>query len=233
MGTVKVGSMSFVMALLNLRLNYWLPNPDPDHTGAAARLMSQLRLKPGLKYLWSEAVGSVNETRPLVNCSDGGHFENLAVYELIKRQCSTIVCIDGEADPDYLFHGFNTLQRYAEIDFGAKINLELGDLVPQRDGQKDVVHGTSRRQYAVGDITYSDGTHGTFVYFKLAYSGREPQYVQYYRDEHADFPHESTSDQFFNETQFEVYRALGHNIGGEAFADENGDVRRAIKNGTQ
>ena len=49
-------------------------------------------------------------------------------------------------------------------------------------------------------------------------TGDEPEYVRDYRAKHPSFPHESTADQFFDETQFEAYRALGYCIGDELFA---------------
>ena len=210
MGTIKAGPLSFIMALLNLRLNYWLPNPA--RLSPTPGFAASLRGQPGLLYLWREATGAVDDTHALVNCSDGGHFENLAVYELVRRRCRTIVCVDGEADPDYKFHGFNTLQRYVEIDFGARITIDLDPLTPGEEG-------TSERQYAVGRITYANGEEGTFVYLKLSYSGTEPQYVRFYRKGHLAFPHESTGDQFFEETQFEVDRALGAHIADSALSD--------------
>jgi len=210
MGAVKVGPLSFVMAMLNLRLNYWLPNPE--HISPKPGFAASLRGKPGLVYLCQEAIGSVDDNRRLVNCSDGGHFENLAVYELIKRRCRTVVCVDGEADPDYNFGGFNTLQRYVEIDLSTRITIDLEQLIPGKNG-------VSERQYAVGSIAYPDGEQGMFIYLKLSRSGAEPQYVQFYRKQHGAFPHESTSDQFFDETQFEVYRALGAHIADGALKD--------------
>jgi hypothetical protein len=210
MGAIKAGPLSFVMALLNLRLNYWLPNPA--RLSSTPGVAASLRGQPGLRYLWREATGSVDDGHTLVNCSDGGHFENLAVYELVKRRCRTIVCVDGEADPDCNFTGFNTLQRYVEIDLGTRIAIDLAPLIPGASG-------VSERQYAVGTITYPDGERGTFVYLKLSCSGHEPQYVRFYRKGHPAFPHESTGDQFFNETQFEAYRALGAHIADAAAGD--------------
>ena len=64
----------------------------------------------------------------------------------------------------------------------------------------------------MGKIVYSNGQIGTFIYLKLSFTGREAQYIHFYKDKHAAFPHESTSDQFFDETQFEVYRALGNYV---------------------
>jgi len=50
---------------------------------------------------------------------------------------------------------------------------------------------------------------GWMLYIKLAMLGTEPNYVLDYKRENARFPHQSTADQFFDETQFEAYRKLG------------------------
>lgn len=214
MGTVGKKSLSFLLTLLNVRLNYWLPHParvrDTEHGG------SFTRWPLSLSYLMSEALATVNEHRPYVNCSDGGHIENLAVYELLRRQCKTIICIDAEADPNFTFFGLITLQRYAEIDLGICLNIDLTGIKP--------VDGVSARNYAVGEILYPNGERGRIVYLKLSFTGNEAEYLHYYRGQNPTFPHQSTSDQFFDETQFEVYRALGHHVGSCAI----NDIRKAL-----
>ncbi|WGO99654.1 patatin-like phospholipase family protein [Saccharophagus degradans] len=204
MGTVGKKSLSFLLTLLNVRLNYWLPHPAKVRDVEAGKPFTRWPL--GLSYLMSEALATVNEYKPYVNCSDGGHIENLAVYELLRRQCKTIICIDAEADPNFTFFGLITLQRYAEIDLGICLNIDLSGIKP--------VDGVSARNYAVGDIVYPNGETGRIIYIKLSFTGSEAEYIHFYRGQNPAFPHQSTSDQFFDETQFEVYRALGHHVGG-------------------
>lgn len=202
MGTVTARPLTFLLALLNMRLNYWLPHPDM--AGHRSWYLRLLYGRPGLLYLLSEALGRVNERTPFINCSDGGHIENLAVYELLRRRCRTIVCVDGESDPNLTFFGFITMQRYAEIDLGARIDIQLDPIRP-RDG-------ISQAHHAVGKITYAGGEEGTFIYLKLSFTGDEPEYLRFYKHMSPVFPHETTADQFFDETQFEVYRALGYHV---------------------
>ena len=199
MGTVGNSSLSFIMTLLNIRLNYWLPNPALFLNRVSKKALHFKSL--GLSYLMSEALSTVNESTPYINCSDGGHIENLGVYELLRRRCKTIVCIDGEADPLFNFDGLTTLQRYAEIDLGIVLDIDVNAIKP--------VDGLSALNSVLGRIAYPDGTVGTFIYLKLSFSGAEPEYLHSYRQRNTAFPHESTGDQSFDETQFEVYRALG------------------------
>lgn len=218
MGAVTVRSLAFVMTMLNIRLNYWLPNPAYGDTWGWRRLAG----RPGLRYLLQEALGAPDNRSAYVNCSDGGHIENLGVYELVKRRCRTIICVDGEADPSFSFHGFTRVQRQVEIDFGARIHISTSDMQSIRPDETRL----SRSHGAVGTIDYDGGEKGVFIYLKLSCTGNEPQYVEFYRHLHPSFPHESTSDQFFEETQFEVYRALGENAANDLLAAK--EVRAAI-----
>ncbi|WP_188151270.1 patatin-like phospholipase family protein [Teredinibacter waterburyi] len=208
MGAVTVKPLSFFLTLMNIRLNYWLPHPKIVAQGKALRVRYN---SLGLRYLLREALGLVSERTAFVNCSDGGHIENLGVYELLKRQCKTIVCIDAEADPSFTFNGLITLQRYAEIDLGAKIEIDLSEIKP--------VEGLSKSHYSLGSIHYNNGETGRLLYLKLSVTGTEPEYLHYYRAQNPTFPHQSTADQYFDETQFEVYRALGSHVA-EAAADD-------------
>lgn len=202
MGVGTVRPLRFLLTLLNTRLNYWLPNPN-KFKRSAEKCLFRFR-PPGLSYLIREAFGAASERTAYVNCSDGGHLENLGVYELLKRQCKTIICIDAEADPTMDFAGLVTLQRYAAIDFGINIKLNVNDIRP--------VNGFSPTNYAEGIIEYSNGEIGRLLYLKLSFTGNEPEYLRYYRHANPCYPHESTNDQYFDETQFEVYRSLGNYV---------------------
>ncbi|TXS90762.1 hypothetical protein FV139_17440 [Parahaliea maris] len=202
-------SLSFVLTLLNIRLGYWLPNP---RRVARRHLMQHLRTgcaRPSL--MWREALGLLDARHSHVNVSDGGHIENLAIYELLRRRCRLIVAIDGEQDAELRFDGLVTLLRFARIDLGVEVDFNREgenqlDALRLQDGR------VSRRHWALGTIHYGDGETGQLLYIKLSYTGDEPATVRAYRELQPAFPHESTADQFFNEAQFEAYRALGEHI---------------------
>ena len=119
MGLGTMRHASFWLALLNIRLNYWLPNPGKGKGRVAT---------PTLHHLFAEMFGWANENGRFVNLSDGGHIENLGVYELLRRRCKFIVAVDGEQDSQMTFHALTTLQRVAYIDLGVKIDINLDDL---------------------------------------------------------------------------------------------------------
>ena len=55
------------------------------------------------------------------------------------------------------------------------------------------------------------------LFIKPTLTGDEPLDVLEYRQQHRAFPQESTVDQFFDEAQWESYRALGEHIGAQLF----------------
>jgi hypothetical protein len=200
-------------------------------------------LMPVYRGLLSELLARLHGTGiRLWNLTDGGHFENLGGYELIRRKLPLIVLIDAEADPDFEFPGLSELIRKARLDFGAEIHFldeaELEDLELDADPpvfttlerlrrgkwnsdpkeRAALAAEADRREYshahaALASVTYRDGSVGRIVYVKASLTGREPADVLQYHAEHPDFPHETTSDQFFDEAQWESYRRLGEFVG--------------------
>lgn len=67
-----------------------------------------------------------------------------------------------------------------------------------------------------GTIRYpednSEDQFGHILYIKASLTGDEPADVLNYRRQHAKFPHDTTLNQFFTESQFESYRRLGEHI---------------------
>lgn len=190
---------AFLMTLFNVRLGWWFPNPSKPE-------IKQLSPWFGLSYLLMELFSAANERSDYLSISDGGHFENLAAYELIKRQCKVVIISDGECDPSYQFEGLGTLIRMCDVDFGARIDIDVRSIRPEAGSP------WSRSRCAVGEITYRDGTKGTLVYLKASLNGHEDIAVMQYKSAHDAFPHESTADQFYGEDQFESYRSLGREI---------------------
>ncbi len=239
-GTTTIKPLVFIMAMLNIRLGYWLPNPTPnlgkeennakDIFSKAKNLLYKvinifpnnfLRFVegPSPKFLLWEMFGLIDEKDSHVNLSDGGHIENLGVYELLRRRCKYIIVGDGEADPDLKFEGLAILMRLSRIDMGIDININVEHL------EKNEETGMSQGHWTIGTIRYGNGEEGKLLYVKLSITGDENRYVKEYRSrkEGADFPHQSTADQFFDETQFEVYRALGHHVASDLFPNKDTD----------
>ncbi|WP_413711813.1 hypothetical protein [Rhizobium sp. Rhizsp82] len=199
--TTRFGS--FWMTLMNVRLGAWVQKPGNAPS------------KPPFYYLGKEFAAMADENAPFLHLSDGGHIENLGVYELLRRRCKFIIAVDGESDPAMTFHALTNLQRLASIDFGIQIDAELDDL---RLGEG----GISRSHFRFCRVRYPKANGGGWeigylLYVKLSLTGNEGEFLRRYRLDEPSFPHHTTADQFFSETQFEAYRSLGEHIGDKLF----------------
>lgn len=194
--------VTFLLALFNARLGWWLGNPgrygDKTHALAYPRLIAL--------PLLAEAFGLTDDKSDYVYLSDGGHFDNLGLYEMVLRRCHFIVLSDAGCDPKFSFDDLGGAIRKIRIDFGIPIEFNQTP-IPIGSGLPGGGH------YALATIKYSrvdgPGTDGILLYIKPSISGDEPADVVSYHKANPVFPHEPTSDQWFSESQFESYRTLG------------------------
>ena len=193
MGYHSSPALAFLMTVFNLRLGHWSPNPADDHT------WKQHDPPFGGTYLIRELLGQTDLESPFIYLSDGGHFENLGVYELVRRRCACIVAIDAGQDAGNNFEDLGNAIRKCYADFGVAIDI--------------CTTGLNDGYHAIGRIRYPDAPAGSLIYIKPRLLGTEPADLVNYKNAHAQFPHESTADQWFDESQFESYRKLGHHIG--------------------
>ena len=222
-GLTRNWSLSLLMALLNMRLGYWAPNPNPERNKGNSRVPTWFRQG------WHELTGSgMTEKDPLVHLADGGHFENLALYELVRRRVKVIVVCDGAADAGYTFNDFSNFVEKVRVDFGATVDMPSFLSMcptPAYDGHGNKKNkyavDTAKQGYLVGDIIYDDGSTGTLAYIKTTMIEGLPKDIYGYKNAHPDFPDETTADQFFDEKQFEAYRELGYRIGLTLTEDES------------
>ncbi|MGA7341209.1 MAG: hypothetical protein WBE72_01955 [Terracidiphilus sp.] len=220
-------ALAFLMTFFNVRLGWWISNPRRTGNWRA----EENRPTPAfpLWYLLSELFGSANDKSKYVNLSDGGHFENMGLYELVRRRCKYIIVCDAEEDPDMKFCGIGNAVNRCRSDFGAEIDLDLRPLQIQEDkfSQAHCVVGTIRypppRQKQVQSQSAAEECEclgdesdkfyeGTILYIKSSLVGDEPADLIAYKLQHQTFPQDSTGNQWFTETQFESYRRLGHHI---------------------
>ncbi len=212
MGTLTDRRFTYLLSLLNVRLGYWLCRPDGPRgrvSGGWRRWLSP----PDGTYFLRELTGWMDEELPYLNVSDGGHIENLGIYELLRRRCQFIVAVDGEADPNRSFGGLLTLTQLAQVDLGVRIEPDLADLRKDRDG-------LGQAHFALSRIEYPGGGRGLLLYVKTSLTGNESEFLRKYRADHPEFPHQSTAQQLYNESQFEAYRALGEHTAGDLFRED-------------
>jgi len=254
MGMASMRPLSPTIALLNVRLGRWLRHPADIARLTKARSFTKWWLgKPGPTYLLREAFfksgATVSETgKPSENggdsksagfvfLTDGGHIENLGIYELLRRRCETIIAVDGESDEEMTASSLVQVQRFARIDLGTIITMEWQPIAERTRLVSQKIKARERSSQAgphvaLGLIDYPpppqsqavakvgatsneqepERQKGVLIYIKASLSGDENDYVAAYKAANPTFPHETTMDQLFTEEQLECYRSLGEHI---------------------
>ena len=213
MGQLTSRPAAFLMSILNLRLGRWLPNPSV----ASSSLYPRNRLVTLLRELF----GRTDATTDHVYVTDGGHFENLGIYELIRRRCHTIVAIDSSEDLGSSFFELSSALEKARVDHGVNIRI---DISPLRSNPPTAC-------WVKGAIEYSDipeQAEGVLYYIKPLLTGREPLDVELYATTDSSFPHTSTGNQWFSESRFEAYRALGEHMMSELLEQCLEEIRSSV-----
>ncbi|MEM7209123.1 MAG: patatin-like phospholipase family protein [Pseudomonadota bacterium] len=220
--------VSTLMSLLGLRLGFWASNPKSEKSWLPPNYFY-----PGLKGGVPFGSG-LSENNRAIELTDGGHFENLGIYELLRRRSKLIVVSDAGADSEYVLSDLANAVERARVDFGATISFgekfPLEEVMPDSDeAQSDVEKSNyqfAKRGFAIAKIHYpSSGstidsvTKGYLIYIKPTMIKGLNADILSYKNTNNTFPHESTADQFFNEVQFEAYRELGFQIGNQVLGE--------------
>ncbi len=234
MGYYSSAFVTFLLALFNLRLGWWLGNPGPAGNGkwrfGKRRLSTYDTAGPNFaaRPIFAETLGLTDDKHPYVYLSDGGHFENLGLYEMVLRRCKMIVVSDGSADPDFGLEGLGNAISRIRVDLGVPIDIKRIFMLPRDQDEDKRGYGEINKKFeekycAIGTIRYSrvdrtgvkdkdEDYDGSLIYIKAFLSGTEPVDVYNYAKTHLSFPHESTADQMYSESQFESYRELGSHM---------------------
>jgi Patatin-like phospholipase len=198
---------AFLMTMFNARLGRWYGNP----------LKSKWRnVSPpfGLGYLAKELLAKADIDSSYVYLSDGGHFENLGIYELVRRKCKLIIAVDAGQDGNYTFEDLGNAIRKCQVDLNVTIDINVSNIHPSKPSKYGAFKH-AEKHFAVGEIVYdkaSPNSNGLLLYIKNTLNGSEPTDLINFKLQQAAFPHHSTVDQFFDESQFESYRHLGEHI---------------------
>ena len=188
------------MAIFNVRLGWWTGNPrNPTFWKEYA---------PGIWYLLAELFAHTTDSDRYIYLSDGGHFENLGIYELVRRRVRFIICSDADADPSFAFQDLGNAIEHCRADFGVEIHMHA-----QQDFKLSDQPPFRLAHYALGEIFYpGQEAKGILLYVKSSLTNDEPADVLGKRAADPAFPHDTTANQFFNESMFESYRALGEHM---------------------
>ena len=229
MGYHSSPPLTFLMTIFNVRLGAWFANPryegrvQPRRQGPSA----------GLFYLFFELLGKANDERGYVYLSDGGHFENLGIYELVRRRCKLIIAVDAGEDESLSFGDLGNAIEKCRVDLGVNIDLDVKPVRAKGKSKASTWHCVRGKVHYPEQFPEDPGA--TIIYLKSSMTADEPIDIARYRAKYPHFPHESTADQFFGESQFESYRMLGYHVGWETFKSIPGglatpDTHKMIEN---
>jgi hypothetical protein len=239
--TTKLGT-ALLFGLANFRTGYWWDSgitqiardgfPPLTALSRVLYLLERLFLTQSL-LLFEWVARYPGPWERFWHLSDGGFFESLGGYELVRRRVPRIILCDASADPTYECGALANLVRKARIDFDASIEPftpadyaaagipapvlnwlgTLEDLRPQKDAAGNIT-GPSKKHAALFSIQYATAParRSILLYVKASLSGDESIDIRQYHATYREFPHEGTADQFFEEAQWESYRGLGDHI---------------------
>lgn len=189
-----------LLAIFNVRLGWWTGNPHNPRTWN--------KYAPGIWYLLNELLGKSSDRDRYVYLSDGGHFDNLGLYELVRRRVRFIICSDADADHAFSFEDLGNAIQRCRRDFGVEIRLQA-----QQDLSPALIPPYRKAHYAIGEISYpGQQAKGILLYLKSSLTDDEPSDVLSRRAQDNAFPHDTTANQFFTDSAFEAYRALGEHM---------------------
>jgi hypothetical protein len=227
---------SIALGLANVRLGSWWQSgsgQDPDRIGVDRFMRTIFKSQTYLGYEFTAQFHGLRRNWQYL--SDGGHFENTGAYELLRegRAVELIVVCDDGADPLYLFDDLANLVRLARIDH--RVEIELDKRVTD-EPHLEHIFGTPEQfrsrtpnsQKCALLLTATPVDENgvrrpptVIVVLKPVIVANGPVDVEQYAKTHPAFPQEPTSDQFFDEAQWESYRKLGRTIAARVF-EQNG-----------
>ncbi len=208
MGRFRIGPVSMLLAFFNIRLGAWIPNPRYATELAA---LGRPLPRPGLGYLVKEFLGFLDPSDLYLYVTDGGHWENTALVELL-RTCHhrEIVCVDADSGPGNLAKSISKAIDLAQLECAASVALNLDVLRAEPDPSPG--RDYSPRSVNLGLVRRLDGNGeriSVLWYSKPALTQDMPPQLLAYREVDPSFPRVSTVNQFFHVAQFTAYRDLG------------------------
>lgn len=214
LGSRTAPGISFLCFLFGVRTGFWHPNflPHNDFPGWLTPIGSA-------GYICGEMFARFPDLNSKqIYLTDGGHFENTGVYPLLKREVPLIVVADCGADPEYIFDDLENLVRKAHIDYGASIDFYRFRYRKDRPSRKFTSMEAMRKRdtsppLLLARIAYRSGITGTLLVVKPHNISGMPLDTLAYSQREADFPQQTTIDQFFDESQWEAYHQLGLQMG--------------------
>ena len=225
MGSYSEPGLGFLMTLFDVRLGWWIGNPSGKGWQNGSPEL-------GFACLLQELLGTTNDESKYVYLSDGGHFENLAIYELVRRRCKLIIASDASCDSEYTFGDLHNADGAMPDGFRrgdcSAMTLKKSPpnrlpVIPRHSGPKHILPSEG---FGTAPILLKED--GTIIYLKPALVHSDPCDVLAYAKKDKSFPHDTTANQWFDEAHFENYRALGEASASAASEEIASEIRRIL-----
>jgi phosphate/sulfate permease len=227
MGKMTRRPLTFLMALANIRLGVWVPNPRWIGEYERNPKLRKRYIRPRPLYLLYELIGLNQVSDRYLYVTDGGHYENLGLVELLRRGCTEIYCLDasGVGRDGTQFEALGEAIALARSELGVDVRFDTEKdernpekLVPDKESQ------TAERDVITGTILYppgpdeEEGLEGKLIYVRNTMTAKAPWDVRAHHEADPRFPNNPTVDQLYTDQKFEAYRALGAQAGARAVA---------------
>ena len=205
MGKMTKAPLRFLLALGNVRLGVWMPNPRCLPRGGHF-----LPANPRPELLLDEVIGRHRMNSRYLYITDGGHYENLGLVELLRRKCTLIFCFDASGGKADTFSTLGEAIALARAELQVDIDIDPTTMRPVAEG------GPCSSDHAVGQVSYADGTTGVLIFSRAMVTKDLPWDVRAFAEKDKRFPSHSTVEQLYTGERFEAYRALGRHAGRRA-----------------
>jgi hypothetical protein len=210
MGRFRMGPTSMLLTFANIRIGVWLPNPRfAQGLPEGNRKLSFPRT--GLGYLAKEFLGIHDLSDPYLYVTDGGHWENTGLVEMLRRPyIREIVCVDADSGPGDALSSLGKALELAPLECNVRVWINLD---PLRAKTRPSAHSPAyaERTVNLGFFTRDRDVRSTGIlwYSKPGLTADLYQNLLGFAEAHADFPRASTLNQFFDTASFAAYRDLG------------------------
>lgn len=229
MGKMTRPPIRFLLALLNVRLGVWIPNPRRilladeladrfDRKLAPDAKRPLVPISPRPSYLLRELFGRNHLDARFIYVSDGGHYENLGLVELLRRGCTTIWCVDASGESIDTFGTIADAVSIARSELSVDIDVDPRVMAPDPAATGAAARFV-RRTHVICPVHYHDGTEGRLVIVKAGVPEDAPADVLQAHASWKSFPCDPTSNQLYTARRFDAYRALGYFSMCRAIAD--------------
>jgi hypothetical protein len=221
MGYKTVQAAVSILALLNVRLGRWMPNPGSGYIQQSAREDGGHHLGVGAREALREFWGHHPADSDLLYVSDGAHYENLGIVELLRRQCRVIIAVDSSGGRVGAAGALEHSLRLARAELGLEIDIDMSPFM-----QSETDRNMIRRCWSLGSVTYSDGSRASVLVVRIGTDSQTPPSVVECGRAIRKFPHTSTLNQFYNVQSFQAYVELGRSS--MATALRSGEVQAVL-----